>query len=77
MSTFAIVLVVLDLVFALGTTISILLMDPKGAGLGAISGGATVFHNKTAKDILLERLATVFGILFVLTTVFLNVFKVF
>ncbi|MEF3245393.1 MAG: preprotein translocase subunit SecG [Caldisericaceae bacterium] len=77
MSTFAIVLVVLDLVFALGTTISILLMDPKGAGLGAISGGATVFHNKTAKDILLERLAIVFGILFVLTTVFLNVFKVF
>jgi protein translocase SecG subunit len=52
-------------------------MDPKGAGLGAISGGATVFHNRTAKDILLERLATVFGILFVLTTIFLNVFKVF
>lgn len=77
MSTFAIVLIVLDLIFAVGTILSILFMDPKGAGLGAISGGATVFHNKTAKDILLERLATVFGILFVLTTIFLNVFKVF
>jgi len=59
MSTFTIILVVLDLVFAVGTVLSILFMDPKGSGLGAISGGATVFHNRTAKDILLERLATI------------------
>lgn len=77
MSTFTIILVVLDLVFAVGTVLSILFMDPKGSGLGAISGGATVFHNRTTKDIILERLATIFSILFVLTTIFMNVFKVF
>lgn len=77
MTTRSIVIIVLDLVFAIGAIISILLMEPKGAGLGAISGGATVFHNRRAKDIILEKLATIFSIAFLLTSVFLAVFKVF
>jgi protein translocase SecG subunit len=77
MDTRAIVLIVLDLVFAAGAIVSILFMNPKGTGLGAISGGASVFHNRSTRDILLERLATIFSICFVLTSLFLAVFKVF
>ncbi len=77
MTTRSIVIIVLDLVFAIGAIVSILFMEPKGAGLGAISGGATVFHNRKAKDVILEKLATIFSIAFLLTSVFLAVFKVF
>lgn len=77
MTTRSIVIIVLDLVFAVGAIVSILFMEPKGAGLGAISGGATVFHNRKTKDVLLERLATIFSIAFFVTSVFLTIFKVF
>jgi protein translocase SecG subunit len=77
MTTRSIVIIVLDLVFAVGAIASILFMEPKGAGLGAISGGATVFHNRKAKDVILEKLATIFSIAFFVTSVFLAVFKVF
>jgi len=77
MSKLAIILIVLDLVFAVGAVLSILFMSPKGSGLGAISGGATVFHTRNTKDVILERLASVFSIAFVLTTLFLTIFKVF
>lgn len=77
MSKLAIVLIVLDLVFAVGVTLAILFMSPKGSGLGAISGGATVFHSRSTKDVLLGRLATALSIAFVVTTLFLTVFKVF
>jgi protein translocase SecG subunit len=77
MTKLAIVLIVLDLAFSVGVTLAILLMSPKGAGLGAISGGATVFHTKSTKDSILEKLAAVFSIAFVITSLFLAVFKVF
>ncbi len=73
----AIIVIGLDLIFALGATLSILFMSPKGAGLGAISGGATVFHTKSPKDRLLDKLATIFSIAFVLTSLYLAIFKVF
>jgi len=77
MTVKSVVLIVLDLAFAVGAIVSILFMEPKGSGLGAISGGATVFHNKGLKDVLLDRLATIFSIAFLLTSIFLAVFKVF
>ncbi len=77
MTTTAIVLISLDLIFALGAILSILFMSPKGSGLGAISGGATVFHSKSPKDAVLNKLATIFAIAFVVTSLFLAVFKVF
>ena len=77
MTTGAIIVITLDLIFALGATLAILFMSPKGAGLGAISGGATVFHSKSPKDKLLDRLATIFSIAFVLTSIYLAVFKIF
>lgn len=73
----ALIIVSLDLIFAIGATLSILFMSPKGAGLGAISGGATVFHGKNPRDALLDKLATIFSIAFVITSLFLAVFKVF
>jgi protein translocase SecG subunit len=77
MTKLAIVLIVLDLVFAVGVTLAIIFMEPKGSGLGAISGGATVFHTRSTKDALLEKLAAIFSIAFVVTSLFLAVFKVF
>ncbi len=77
MTTGSIIVISLDVIFAVGATLSILFMSPKGAGLGAISGGATVFHSKSAKDALLDKLATIFSIAFVLTSIYLAVFKVF
>jgi protein translocase SecG subunit len=77
MNKLAIVLIVLDLVFAVGVILSIIFMNPKGSGLGAISGGATVFHTRNTKDTILEKLATIFSIAFVVTALFLAVFKVF
>ena len=77
MTTRAIIAISLDLVFALGAILSILFMSPKGSGLGAISGGATVFHSRGTKDALLDKLAGIFAIAFVVTSLFLAVFKVF
>jgi len=77
MTVKSVILIVLDLVFAVGAIASILFMEPKGSGLGAISGGATVFHNRGFKDTFLDRLAAVFSIAFLLTSIFLAVFKVF
>ena len=77
MTTGSIIVISLDVIFAVGATLSILFMSPKGAGLGAISGGATVFHTKSTKDALLDKLATIFSIAFVLTSIYLAVFKVF
>jgi len=77
MTTAAVIIISLDLIFALGAILSILFMSPKGSGLGAISGGATVFHSRSTKDALLDKLAAVFAIAFVVTSLFLAVFKVF
>jgi len=77
MSTFTIILVVLDLVLQLEQCCPYYLWTQRAQALELFLAGQSVFHNRTAKDILLERLATIFSILFVLTTIFMNVFKVF
>jgi len=60
---------------AVGVILVILFMDPKGSGLGAISGSATVFHARKAKDVLLDRLAIVLSVAFVVLSLVLVVFK--
>jgi len=69
---------VLEIVMALvavGDILAILLMDPKGSGLGSISGSATVFNSRKPKDALLDRLAVVLSIAFVGLSLVLVVFK--
>jgi len=69
---------VLEIVMALvavGDILAILFMEPKGSGLGAISGSATVFNARKPKDVLLDRLAVVLSIVFVVLSLVLVVFK--
>ncbi|MCE5192939.1 MAG: preprotein translocase subunit SecG [Candidatus Cryosericum sp.] len=60
---------------AVGVILAILFMEPKGSGLGAISGSATVFHARKTKDVLLDRLAIVLSVAFVVLSLVLVVFK--
>ncbi|MFA5790828.1 MAG: preprotein translocase subunit SecG [Caldisericia bacterium] len=60
---------------AVGDILAILFMDPKGSGLGSISGSATVFNSRKPKDALLDRLAVVLSIAFVGLSLVLVVFK--
>lgn len=60
---------------AVGVILSILFMDPKGSGLGSISGSATVFNARKPKDAILDRLAVVLSIAFVVLSLVLVVFK--
>ena len=62
-------------VIAVGVVLAILFMDPKGSGLGAISGNATVFSSRKVKDIVLDRLAIVLSVIFVALSLILVVFK--
>ena len=69
---------VLEIVMALvavGDILAILFMEPKGSGLGAISGSATVFNARKPKDVLLDRLAVVLSIVFVVLSLVLVGFK--
>jgi preprotein translocase subunit SecG len=69
---------VLEIVMALvavGVILAILFMEPKGSGLGAISGSATVFTARKPKDAVLDRLAVVLSIVFVVLSLVLVVFK--
>jgi len=55
-------LLFVQLTLAVLVIISILFQTPKGAGLGAISGGAHLFHVKKKKDVILEKIALVSAI---------------
>ena len=69
---------VLEIVMALvavGDILAILFMEPKGSGLGAISGSATIFHSRKPKDAVLDRLAVVLSIAFVVLSLILVVIK--
>lgn len=65
-------LLFIQLILAITVIVSILFQTPKGAGLGAISGGAHLFHVRKRKDVILEKIALVstigFGLLSLVLT---------
>ncbi len=69
------VLEIVQAVVAVGVILAIVFMEPKGSGLGAISGSATVFSARKSKDVLLDRLAVVLSVVFVALSLILVVFK--
>ncbi|MDO9100279.1 MAG: preprotein translocase subunit SecG [Caldisericota bacterium] len=69
------VLEIVMAVVAVGVIVAILLMSPKGSGLGAISGSATMFSARKSRDVLLDRLAVVLSIVFMSLSLVLVVFK--
>jgi len=69
------VLEIVQAVVAVGVILVILFMEPKGSGLGAISGSATVFTARKSKDVVLDRLAVVLSVVFVALSLILVVFK--
>lgn len=66
---------IVQAVVAVGVILVILFMEPKGSGLGAISGSATVFTARKSKDVVLDRLAVVLSVVFVALSLILVVFK--
>lgn len=67
------ILTVVHALFAIGLTTSVLMQSGKSAGLsGAIAGGAEqIFGKKKGMDDLLNRVSTVFAILFIVTSLIL------
>jgi preprotein translocase subunit SecG len=68
------VIIIFHTILALGVIVTILLQSGKSAGLsGAIAGGAeTFFGKKKGLDELLGKLAAVFAIGFLLTSLLLS-----
>ena len=64
-------MLILDLVVALALIGVILLQGPKGEGLGAIGGGARMFHGPRPRETLMLRVTAAFSILFVITVAFM------
>ncbi len=72
-----IAIIVLHTVLALGIIVTILLQSGKSAGLsGVIAGGAeSFFGKKKGMDQLLGKLAAVFAIGFLVTSLLLSIVK--
>ncbi|MCQ2468074.1 MAG: preprotein translocase subunit SecG [Clostridia bacterium] len=66
MSTLAIVLSVLDIIFALALVILFLVQEGNDQGMGVIGGGADSFYNKSKGRTMEEKLKryTLFCVLF-------------
>lgn len=66
-------LLLIQLILSILLIVSIVFQTPKGAGLGAISGGAHLFHVKRKKDLILNRVAIItaiaFGVLSLILTI--------
>lgn len=65
------ILLIVNLAVALALVGVVLLQGPKGEGLGAIGGGARMFHGPRPRETLMLRLTATVAILFVLTVAFL------
>lgn len=67
------ILLFIQLILSIVVIVSIVFQTPKGAGLGAISGGAHLFHVTRKKDLILNRIALIgaiaFGILSLTLTI--------
>jgi len=53
----------------------ILLQGPKGEGLGAIGGGARMFHGPRPRETFFLRLTAAGAILFIFTSTYLTFFR--
>lgn len=66
-------LLLIQLILSIVVIASIVFQTPKGAGLGAISGGAHLFHVTRKKDLILNKIALVgaiaFGVLSLILTI--------
>jgi len=66
-------LLFIQLIICVVVILSIVFQTPKGAGLGAISGGAHLFHLQKKRDAILSKITLVgaiaFGILSLTLTI--------
>lgn len=63
------IVTVIHTLFAIGLVTTVLLQSGKSAGLGTISGGAEqIFGKKKGMDEMLNRLSTIFAVLFIVTS---------
>jgi|YelNatPaOPRAMG01_1025707.scaffolds.fasta_scaffold09706_4 protein translocase SecG subunit len=66
-------LLLIQLILSIVIIVSIVFQTPKGEGLGAISGGAHLFHVTRKKDLILNKIALVgaiaFGVLSLILTI--------
>lgn len=63
------IVTVIHTLFAIGLVSTVLLQSGKSAGLGTISGGAEqIFGKKKGMDEMLNRLSTIFAVLFIVTS---------
>lgn len=71
-----VVVTVIHTLFAIGLVTTVLLQSGKSAGLGTISGGAEqIFGKKKGMDEMLNRLSTIFAVLFIVTSLGLNLLQ--
>lgn len=72
MGAFTIVLILIDVIAAIGLIALVLFQQGQARGLGAIAGGAETFFGKTkgrSIDGLLKKLTTVLAVLFLALTI--------
>lgn len=69
-------LLFIQLVVCIVVILSIVFQTPKGAGLGAISGGAHLFHLQKKKDLILSRIALIGAIVFGILSLTLTILGV-
>ncbi len=69
-------LLFIQLVVCIVVILSIVFQTPKGAGLGAISGGAHLFHLQKKKDVILNKIALIGAIVFGILSLTLTVLGV-
>lgn len=63
------IVTVIHTLFAIGLVASVLMQSGKSAGLGTISGGAEqIFGKKKGMDEMLNRISTIFAVLFIVTS---------
>lgn len=73
---FVTIVTVIHTLFAIGLISSVLLQSGKSAGLGTISGGAEqIFGKKKGMDEMLNRVSTVFAVLFIVTSLSLVILQ--
>lgn len=69
-------LLLIQLILSVVVIVSIVFQTPKGAGLGAISGGAHLFHVTRKKDLILNKIALVGAIAFGFLSLILTILGV-
>jgi len=69
-------LLFIQLILSIVVIVSIIFQTPKGEGLGAISGGAHLFHLTKKRDLILNRIAMVGSIAFGVLSLILTILEV-